>query len=457
MRLKVDEREQPLVVNGSGSGASQQPLNNTIAINGNNNVNGSVNGNHVNGNVNGKVKKDYEKILNYQIKRNLVQDMVHAYKQELLDLLSNISTSTATEDDNNVQIQERLASLVNVNPVSTTTDSNLLDGVWEFAYVAPSGRDVLSIAPRRLVRKGGARSSTDSSASGGDINLNNKSISLATNGSSTKKSRLLMKRKSTVWPKLRNALSTFVSTSTREIVLEGPVYDEDPYLTNSIYMIGGLLYYQSRYLVNGLTRTTIDASRNSRCIYLGPICISLDATKQKKSVLEILYLDNDLCISTTDAGIDGPMYVHTKSEKWTGNGERRKRKLKLIVSLTSWLSRLHSPLRLRKRLFAWSASKPHINGHAEKEGIIVQKDMGTSNVKVLKLGEVEYDPESVENESWDGDEDPFVNFDANARQDLMKSMSISEIEEARRVQKKKSDEMRKNDRKQKQFKPPSKQ
>ena len=164
-----------------------------------------------------------------------------------------------------------------------------------------------------------------------------------------------------------------------------------------------------------------------------------------------------MCISTTDAGLDGPMYVHTKSEAWTCNGERRKRKLKLIVSLTSWLSKLHSPLRLRKRLFARSASKPKLNGQIGTESIVTQKNTGTSKVKVLKLGEVEDDPDSAENESWDGDEDPFVNLDADARQNLMKSMSITEIEEARRLQKKKSDEMRRNDRKQKQFKPPSKQ
>lgn len=38
---------------------------------------------------------------------------------------------------NKNSIEEKLAFFVNVNPLSTTTDSNLLEGNWELSYLVP--------------------------------------------------------------------------------------------------------------------------------------------------------------------------------------------------------------------------------------------------------------------------------------------------------------------------------
>ena len=62
-----------------------------------------------------------------RLKRNLLQETMTAYKEELWDLLA---------DGDDGEIVEKLLALVQASPVRTTTDSNLLDNKdeWFLAY-----------------------------------------------------------------------------------------------------------------------------------------------------------------------------------------------------------------------------------------------------------------------------------------------------------------------------------
>jgi len=60
-----------------------------------------------------------------KVKRNFVQEALAGFKWELFSLLNSTSHES---------IDERVQNLVEINPVSTTTDSNLLDGRWHLAY-----------------------------------------------------------------------------------------------------------------------------------------------------------------------------------------------------------------------------------------------------------------------------------------------------------------------------------
>mmetsp|Transcript_687 Transcript_687/g.1439 ORF Transcript_687/g.1439 Transcript_687/m.1439 type:complete len:321 (-) Transcript_687:52-1014(-) len=94
------------------------------------------------------------------LKRNLVQESVRGCKQELLALLGDGrqdevgAKDSARDGKQNVVaprwrrerddlIEERLSALVQANPVSTTTDSNLLDGEWSFAFATNSASTIL--------------------------------------------------------------------------------------------------------------------------------------------------------------------------------------------------------------------------------------------------------------------------------------------------------------------------
>jgi len=63
------------------------------------------------------------------IKRNLVQESFTQKKVELLSLLSQTSRTKTKQ-----KIEDLVNTFVLLNPLSTTTDSNLLDGDWALAY-----------------------------------------------------------------------------------------------------------------------------------------------------------------------------------------------------------------------------------------------------------------------------------------------------------------------------------
>merc|ERR1712087_534625 len=88
----------------------------------------------------------------------LVQESIRGCKQELLVLLGsgrhqertkqqsingNVSEPPRWKRDRDDLIEERLSALVQANPVSTTTDSNLLDGDWSIAFSSHSASTIL--------------------------------------------------------------------------------------------------------------------------------------------------------------------------------------------------------------------------------------------------------------------------------------------------------------------------
>ena len=97
-----------------------------------------------------------------KVKKNLVQESVKQFKNEILSLLQDESiylaaksarvTDRTTGENVRVMrerqsrdeaIEDKIASLVAANPVSTTTDSNLLDGSWRFAYSSNNAEEIL--------------------------------------------------------------------------------------------------------------------------------------------------------------------------------------------------------------------------------------------------------------------------------------------------------------------------
>ena len=74
-----------------------------------------------------------------RLKRNLVQETIRKYKRELFLLLHSSSAAVHTQQQQQQQqsMQEKINVLIQVNPVSTTTDSNLLEGRWIFMISLP--------------------------------------------------------------------------------------------------------------------------------------------------------------------------------------------------------------------------------------------------------------------------------------------------------------------------------
>jgi len=220
-------------------------------------------------------RKDGQIFLNSQLKRNLVQETVRAYKDDLFRELSTGVSSASNYSKFDDSVCDKLTSLIQVNPVSTTTDSNLLEGKWEFAYMAPNASKVVNGKPSRLeVRK--------------EKGENSENIQVGCRSRWT------------------SALSGFLSTSSRIIVLENLIESEDPYLVDVVRIVGGLFKVQSRSIVDGLTRTSLKLSSDgSKQFGVGPFVFSSKQKHQnnhKSLTFENLYLDSDLCISMTELG-----------------------------------------------------------------------------------------------------------------------------------------------------------
>jgi hypothetical protein len=417
-----------------------------------------------------------------KVKRNLVQEAVKAYKLELLYLLATPSLELllqeqkeAEEKDRNTKllpstaaylrsddystlelvIEEKLAALVRNNPVSTTTDSNLLEGTWEAAYIANDASSVLSWRPsffsdRSIVKRDESDASLKQKYSSGQ------------------------------------SMSPFQSIA-RSYYLENLDADQTAYVLDSKRRLGGLLMVSERmYKVTRLTRTSLELTltRSSRRIFSSMFNLERDWTEEgteeltslasmeggymagsatgsnskRPTVLDvqILYLDSDLCVcvenvrdptdppkaSTTNGegeGYEGKLVVYTKSQVWTGRKERFNRTKRFLAVLPKFLQSVRSPYNVRRRIgnFVRKYASESTSKDSQKELFFYQKSTDRSSVKVLRLGESQGEEES----SWEGDEDPFVELDAITRQEKMKLLSIAEIKEAGRVHKRLSQKM----------------
>ena len=353
-----------------------------------------------------------------KLKRNLVQESIRGCKQELLVLLgdgrqsestisSSSSTSKSNEDgkqkvvvpprwrrDRDDLIEERLAALVQANPVSTTTDSNLLDGEWSFAFATNEASTILDTS--RFLLSKTKRIEED------DDNVNKKKESIARGGP---------------WSFRAGKTENPFRSSTRQIYLENLDIRENAHIIDETRVLGGLFRISQRYDVYGLTRTAIDLDLVESESNLFGICTNSEdkddfkGTKKGEPLeIQIIYLDNDLCICTTGLGLSGPLHVYTKSDLWVTGGA--KRKLRLIGKTLSWISQMQSPLRIRQRL---------ANILTKKNTKAVLK--ANPDLQAINIGELE----TKEDQVWDGEDDPFMHLSAGERMEVMKSMTLQDI------------------------------
>jgi len=359
-----------------------------------------------------------------KVKRNLVQETQYAYKRELIELFEKpnryLRVMSASENQKiDDLIQEKIAVLIMSNPVSTTTDSNLLDGLWEFIYVANDAKKFLrkqQIFPQQ--------------SSGIFVNKS-------------------------PWRLLSGKRNGIFRSVTRDVYLEDLKDDEDPYIVDSTSIFGGIVKYRTSYKVTKLMRQSLHL-QNFNFEIKFPIFKSLSfltTRKQRQYTLKnkILYLDSDLCMFTLH-DFNSPLYIYTKSEAWKDKGIQRSkgRFLKIVPSLLS-------SFRFRKRLGnllhrAFKNTPLLRNNETNLKRKIFSKG------RVLPIGEVITNLDQEE-KTWSTDEDPFIHLDSNnQRLQVINKMSIEELEAAGELQKIKSKKLSQQKQKtmksKKKFKPP---
>ena len=191
--------------------------------------------------------------------------------------------------------------------MSTTTDSNLLDGEWSFAFETNSASTILDTSRFLLSKSKRTQSSADE--------WNKKS------GKS--------------WHSRAGRTDNPFRSSKREICLENLGGDENAHIIDQTRVLGGLYQTNRRYNVVGLTRTAIDLDLMQTESKLLGIRVGgggrddfQGTTRGLPLEIQVLYLDTDLCICSAGSGLglDGPLHVYTKSDSWvTGQAKRKVR------------------------------------------------------------------------------------------------------------------------------------
>ena len=298
-----------------------------------------------------------------KLKTNLVQRCVASYKQQLWDVLGNPNASQEA-------IESMLASLVQVNPVSTTTDSNLLEGKWTFVFSSAKPAKVLMDDARFDI----GYKPTDSGEIIGSL-----------------------------------------EGGARRFVLETVDVSQDPYVTDSRTW-GGVVQRVRHYRVAALTRTSLDLDI-FRCTWnlLGyPLWRKRYRTNRQTLQAKILYVDCDLCVSV-DQGLDQPFTVYTKSPAWVARTEQLKRRWKKVRSRMQ---------QVRTRFMKEFDDADGPIGVLQDNTLWLEYEKDNTKIRVVKLGEIG----TPDEEAWEGEEDPFNNLGADDRQALIKGMEIGEIE-----------------------------
>lgn len=342
------------------------------------------------------------------LKRNLVQESVRGCKQELLVLLGDgrtmaeegrprVSASPRWRRDRDDLIEERLSALVQANPVSTTTDSNLLDGKWSFAFETNSASTILDTS-RFLLSK--------------------------TKRTSPPAEERAAHSRNSVWHSRAGKTDNPFRSSTREIRLERLRGDEHAHVVDRHRVLGGLFQTSRRYDVFGLTRTALDLDPVASDARVCGVRVGgrgrgefAGTARGRPLEIQVLYLDTDLCICTAGGlGLEGPLRVYTKDDAWVTGGA--KRKLRLFAKTASWILTMQSPLRLRQRLIDAFADK---NDNASRK-------VGPG-LKAVAIGEVDLNEDGTTREShaWDGPDDPFAHLAPGERMEVLRTMSLQDI------------------------------
>lgn len=362
-----------------------------------------------------------------RLKRNLVQETILKYKKELWNLLGEARPSPE-------RVHEMLASLCQVNPVSTTTDSNLLDGSWSLVF--------RSNQPAKVLLRDNPTTTTRASASlvGRDIlNSNNNNNKDDQDGSANEKKPLL----------------NLVRAATRRFYLEELEETEDPHVVDCTSYFGGILSRHRYREVDSLTRRSLHLDMaGTDWFLLGARCFTRNYALQQRTLqtVQILYLDGDIMISVEQGDDDkvvwedAPFCVYTKSSQWLARSQRLKRNLVLIGSyrpkvrrvLARWLGR-ETPNDNDDDDEPPSSSSTQPPRQRTDPNIMLQRNEDDTSFRVLKFGMAS---SSLDN-AWEGEEDPFVHLTADERQKVIKGLSVKEIERMRARQLAKATRQRK--------------
>mmetsp|Transcript_15854 Transcript_15854/g.35691 ORF Transcript_15854/g.35691 Transcript_15854/m.35691 type:complete len:473 (-) Transcript_15854:74-1492(-) len=223
------------------------------------------------------------------LKRNLIQRTIRENKADLLGMLSS------PDPPNSAALSEKLDLLVSANPVTLTTDSNLLDGTWTEAW------------------RGGMRRS---------------------------------RRPALLRPVRRR--------SVRLESIDGP---EGPHVISISEYLWGILSTRKRIDIVGLTRRTLelDSGVRDKEVRVGRWRFGVGGSGEDTTAATmvcILYLDEDLCIEVemvdgtddTSPATEKRRTVYTKDESWSGASRAIPFSLKLSIQ-----SRLQNLLRRRRQ------------------------------------------------------------------------------------------------------------
>lgn len=335
-----------------------------------------------------------------RLKKNLVQEMVKSYKTEMWAELGDPSVDLAI-------VEDKLANLVQSNAVKCTTDSNLLDGTWTFAFGSRQSAATL-MDPNRF-----------------DIAARRTTKTLST--------------AKTPGP---------FSSCTRTFALENLNDDEDAHVLDRTRYLGGMWTKISRSNLSRLTRTSLMLEPSTQQTYLLGKRIRQKQSKKsdaKRPDLRILYVDNDLCLSATGDLETSPFYVYTKSAAWVGRTQGMKRGARrLFGGLRRVRNSIFNIIFLRRRIRDAVVAKVTTNGTAADKILVDSEDL-----TVLKLGDLENDANA-----WEGEEDPFVHLSADERQEQLKKMRVRDVRRAGRKQKRRSTKKGKKSETRKPFKKP---
>lgn len=319
-----------------------------------------------------------------RLKRNLLQEVVQAYKQDLHTLLQSYQS---TEQE----VVEKLSALVQSSPVRTTTDSNLLDGTWALAYRSKHCvvRD-LKQRPSRMPRR---------------------------------QRQQQAKAQNVLASSRKSGKERFGRKFFRTVHLEEE--DDDVVIEDTMHLFGPLLKHTERYQVCGLTRQALDIKRQSTKWYFLRNLVKQRSIDTRSKIMEepmqkiqVVYLDVDLCILTnTDEGDDSTFSVYTKNEAWLGHSMGRQRRF-FSQALRHFLFGKLSQQRIEGDDGSWWKQSDEANRILQEIQI-----ENSSRLRVLRLG----DTTDVD-EAWEGKEDPFVHLSADERQQAMKAMNMKQIE-----------------------------
>ena len=315
-----------------------------------------------------------------RLKRNLLQEVVHSYKQELHSLLQSF-------DSTEQEIVEKLSALVQSSPVRTTTDSNLLDGTWALAY--RSKHCVVHDLKQRRARLPKRQRQRV---------LQNELASLRKGG----KEQLARK-------------------FFRTVHLEE---DDDVAIEDTMHWLGPLLKRSERYQVCGLTRQSLEVKRHSSRWFLLHRLVkqrTMDRTDEDtRQNIQVVYLDVDLCILTnSDDGDNSTFAVYTKNDAWVGHSTQRQVGFVLQAIRYFIFGKLLRKSNESLDEYWWK------NRDTDEVNRILQEIRmeNSSRLRVLRLG----DTGDVD-DAWEGKGDPFVHLSADERQRAIKSMNMRQIE-----------------------------